>query len=699
MDYQVIKEGDLFILTDQNGDISRNNQNGYGLYTKDTRFLSQMEIYIDGEKPSRLSSTATKSYVASFRLMKEKKDVGAIEITRNRLISDGVLYENISFVNYYPYTTTFDFTAAFDADFQDMFIVRKFRTGDVGEIIGKEIKENALSVQYRGADNIIRETRISWNVKEARIDEERNVHFSITLEPKETQSICFFIVPVIDGQAGAVLSYEEAYQQLEKSYEKWYEETTKATTNSPVFNELFQRGRQDLRMLMTDVGYGETPVAGLPWFAVPFGRDSLITSLFMLPLNPEKVKGTLRTLAAYQGSKTDLWLDEQPGKIMHEIRFGELVNTNQSPFSPYYGTVDSTPLFLILIGEYFRWTGDLLLIEELKPNILNALAWIDGVIEQRGTGFLTYHQEAEKGFPNQGWKDSSNSVVHQYGDYAMSPIALAEVQGYVYQAKKELAPIFRLLGEQQKADQLEKEAEKLQRAFENTFWMEEEQYYTIALDKQMQQVKSVTSNPGHLLFSGLPNPNRSDLVVKKLMAEDMFSGYGIRTMSTEAAGYYPMSYHNGSVWPHDNAMILLGLSRLGYKKETSAVISSLLEASKSFAYQRLPELFCGYESAIGYAVPYPSTCSPQAWAAGTVFVFLQAMLGLTPNAFDKEIQLDPVLPENLNELSVENIHIGSGYLSLKIVRTNEKRFAIDILQNTTGFEVTCLSNHRAPQVS
>lgn len=687
MDYQVIKEGNLFILSDQNGDIARGNEDGYGLYTKDTRVLSGMEMYIDGEKPTKLSSTASNSYVASFRLIKEIKDQGAIEMTRNRLIYDQVLYEKISFTNFFPTKTTFQFAVDFDADFQDMFIVRKYRNGEVGEIISRECTGKHVAIRYLGADQIIRETKISWDVEGAKIDEKGKVCLSISLDPKETKSICFYIVPSIDGQKGTVLSYEEAYVQLETSYKKWYDETAKVTTDSQVFNELYQRGSQDIRMLMTDIGYGDVPVAGLPWFAVPFGRDSLITSLFMLSLNPDMVRGTLRTLAAYQGVKRDESRDEQPGKVMHEIRFGELVKTNQSPFSPYYGTVDATPLFLVLIVEYFRWSGDLSLIKELKQNIMNALSWIDETIQLRGSEFLTYHQEAEKGFPNQGWKDSSNSVVHETGDYADSPIALAEVQGYVYQAKSGLAPIFRLLGYHEKADQLEKEAKLFQMAFERAFWMENEKYYAIALDKDQKQVKSVTSNPGHLLFAELPSLYRQDCIAKRLTKEDMFSGYGIRTMSVDAAGYYPMSYHNGSVWPHDNAMILLGLSRLHYQKESSILIKSFLEASQSFEYQRLPELFCGYDASMGYAVPYPSTCSPQAWSAATVFVFLQAMLGITPNALKKEINLAPLLPEGLNELLAENLHIGSGYLSIKIVRNKDHSLTTNIIQNTTGYEV------------
>ncbi|MBP1154125.1 MULTISPECIES: amylo-alpha-1,6-glucosidase [unclassified Paenibacillus] len=689
MEYRVVKEGDLFFLTDKNGDITENNENGYGLYTKDTRFLSRMEVFLDGEKPSLLSSSADRSYFASIRLMKDKKDEGSIEIHRERFIYDGVLYERMSLTNFFPKTTAFDFSAAFDADFQDMFIVRKYRTGEVGEIVGRDVGERNMSIRYQGADDILRETRILWDQNENQVDADGNVRFSLSLESKATKQICFFIMPVMgEQQSPELLSFEEGLKRLDASYNTWNQETSRVTTNVDVFNGLYRRGVQDLRMLMTDVGYGEMPVAGLPWFAVPFGRDSLITSLFMLPLNPEKVKGTLRTLAAYQGTKVDAWRDEQPGKIMHEIRFGELVNTGQSPFGPYYGSVDATPLFLVLLGEYIRWTGDLSFVQELKSNVERALDWIDRGMEA-GAGFLTYHQEAEKGFPNQGWKDSSNSIVHASGEYARSPIALSEVQGYVYQAKKSLAPIFERMGEQELAEKLEKEAEAFRTRFEQTFWMEHEQFYAIALDEDQQKVQSVTSNPGHLLMTGLPDSSRADLTAERLVAEDMFNGYGIRTMSTEATGYYPMSYHNGSVWPHDNGMILLGLSRSGYKKEAGKVISGLLEASRHFEYQRLPELFCGHDSEAGYPVPYPTTCSPQAWAAGTSIVFLQAMLGINPNALTKEIRIDPFLPESFEELVAEHIHIGTGHLSLKVTRgsLDEDSVQVEILENTTGFEL------------
>ncbi|PAD78233.1 amylo-alpha-1,6-glucosidase [Paenibacillus campinasensis] len=689
MEYRVIKEGDLFFLTGLDGDIAQGNEQGHGLYTKDTRFLSRMEVFVDGQKPSLLSSAGDKSYIASIRLMKEAKDDGAIEVLRERFIYDGVLYERMELTNYFTYDSNIEFAVAFDADFQDMFLVRKYRTGEVGAMEGTQFGERELTFSYVGADQMRRQTRITWDHPEGKADESGSVTFSLPMKPQQRQVITFCIMPVSEQlEPAQSLSYEEGLRRLEASYEAWYEGSARVQSDSPHFNGLFQRSVQDLRMLTTDVGFGSMTVAGLPWFAAPFGRDSLITALFMLPVNPQIAIGTLRTLAAYQGEKYDPWRDEQPGKIMHEIRYGELVTTKQSPFAPYYGTIDSTPLFLMLIGEYYRWTGDLSLAEELKPNIMRALEYMDAELEA-GSGFMAYKQEAEKGFPNQGWKDSANSIIHESGEFAESPIALSEVQGYVYQALKSLVPIFTELGDAELARKLEEDAGALKERFESAFWMEEESCYAIALDKNLRQVRSVTSNPGHLLMTGLPSEQRAKAQAGRMLEKDMFNGYGIRTMSTRSAGYYPMGYHNGSVWPHDNGMILLGLGKMGFREEAGSVISGLLKASGHFEYQRLPELFCGYDAELGYPVPYPTTCSPQAWAAGTAIVFLQAMLGLYPNAAKKEIALSPFLPEGMNELKAEHIAIGSGHVSVRVVREADAEtnvaFKVEVLENTTGY--------------
>lgn len=340
----------------------------------------------------------------------------------------------------------------------------------------------------------------------------------------------------------------------------------------------------------------------------------------------------------------------------------------------------------MLVTEYVKWTGDFALFSQLRGHIDAALAWIDEYGDRDGDLFVEYHQQSSKGIANQGWKDSGDSVVHRDGEYARSPIALVEVQGYVYQAKTALADIFEHLGERERADELRRQAEVLKERFDEHFWMEDVQFYAIALDEKKERVGTVTSNPGHVLLSGMLNEERVEAVVQMLLSAKMFSGYGIRTMGEGEAGYNPMSYHNGSVWPHDNSLILLGLGKLGKHHEVKTVIQGLTEAANYFEYDRLPELFCGYGRSVGKPVRYPVACSPQAWAAGTPLVFIQTLLGLFPNALEKKIYLSPILLDTMNVLRVENISIGGGRLSLTVMREKEK-LNVQIDENTTGWDV------------
>jgi glycogen debranching enzyme len=695
MDYRVIKENDLFLLTDEKGNIPENHYYGLGLYTKDTRFLSKWDLRINGKEPVLLSSDASENYMAKILLTNPHiEEAGktllwreSVEIERTRFIYNDVLYETIKLKNYYPKRVTFDLSLHMDVDFSDMFIIRGFQYGKVGKRTGQTIQDNSLIYHYEGADNIKRTTKVSWDREAKKVTKEGDLFFQFALEHEEEQSVTFMIQPQIGEETSPVaISPEEAISQLKLSYKTWKKKTTKVTTDFAPLQRLVDRGIGDLRVLLTDLGFGKFPVAGLPWFGVPFGRDSLIAALQMLAFNPEIAKGTLLTMANYQGKKLDPWRDEQPGKIMHEIRFGELANTNQIPFTPYYGTIDATPLFLVLLTEYVKWTGDFLIVEQLEENIEAALQWIDQYGDRDGDVFIEYHQESSKGIANQGWKDSDDSIVHRNGEYAKSPIALSEVQGYVYQAKMGMADIFEKINKKERAEELRRQAKQLKEKFDESFWMEDVQYYAIALDEKKEQVGTITSNPGHVLFSGMLNEDRVNAVVNMLLSPKMFSGFGIRTMGEGEAGYNPMSYHDGSIWPHDNSMILLGLSKLKYQKETIQVIEGLIHAAAYFEYDRLPELFCGYDRSIGKAVKYPVACSPQAWAAGTPLVFIQALLGLFPNSLTKEIYLSPVLLDSMNILKVENIAIGSGELSVT-VRRNDDSFEVAIDKNTTGYEI------------
>ncbi|MCY9665068.1 amylo-alpha-1,6-glucosidase [Paenibacillus alginolyticus] len=696
MDYRVIKENDLFLMTDKTGDIPAGNEAGHGLYTKDTRFLSGLEIRINGKKPILLSSSAGTNYIATIRMTNPHMESDgqlilwreSVELERQRFIYEGALYETIAFTNFYPKPVAFDFTAQFESDFADMFVVRGFQNGTFGEALPDVMEHQKLVKRYKGTDGVERQTHICWDRKETVVQEDSTIAFNFELAPKERQSVTFFIAPYIDGKGSEQVSAQQAIEMLKASYQEWDHNTTSIESNLPLFNHLYDRGLQDLRVLLTDLGHGRFPVAGLPWYAVPFGRDSLIAALQMLPAAPNVAKGTLLTMASYQGTKEDVWRDEEPGKIMHEIRYGELALTNQIPFTPYYGTIDATPLFLLLAAEYVQWTGDTALIEQLMPNIEQALHWIDNYGDADGDRFVEYYQKSSKGIANQGWKDSGDSVVHSNGNYAKAPIALAEVQGYVYHAKMKLSPILRQLGKESMADELESSAEDLRQRFESSFWMEEEGFYAIALDADKKQVQSVTTNPGHVLMSGMLQPDRAESVVRRLVAPDMFSGYGIRTMSTESSGYNPMSYHDGSIWPHDNSLVLLGMSRSGFKAETMQVIEGLMKASESFEYHRLPELYCGYDDSIGEPVPYPVACSPQAWAAGTPLVFLQTMLGIEPDTLGGTIRFNPVLPSGMTELTVRNMTVAQGKLSLHILFNPQTQTAVvNVLHNTTGLQV------------
>ncbi|MFC4775834.1 glycogen debranching N-terminal domain-containing protein [Paenibacillus sp. GCM10023252] len=695
MNYRVIKENNLFLTTDKDGDIPAGDSTGLGLYTSDTRFLSTLDIRMNGRKLLLLSSSGEENYISTIRLtnphMEEEGQLvlwrESIEVERTRFIYEGGLYESFRLTSFAPKPISFDFSVYIDADFADMFVVRGYVHGELGSKTGDMTDGRTRTISYLGADGIQRQTKIQWSKEPSRTSDSGEQHYEVTLAHQETCEIAYFIAPVIDGAGPVPYEPAEARVRLSQSYAEWKEQSTEVHSDDQLFNQLYERGLGDLRVLLTDLGYGRFPVAGLPWFAVPFGRDSLIAALQMLSASPSIAKGTLRTMAAFQGREVNEWRDEQPGKIMHEIRYGELARTNQIPFTPYYGTIDATPLFLLLAAEYVHWTGDFALLQELLPSLEGAIAWVQEHGDLDGDFFVEYDRKSEKGIANQGWKDSADSIVHRSGDYAQAPIALVEVQGYVYQAFKRLAPLLCSLGLVELAQQLEYHAGQLKERFEQSFWMEEEQYYAIALDKDKRQVESVTSNPGHILMSGLAAPERAEAIAKRLVAPDMFSGYGIRTMSTEVSGYNPMSYHDGSVWPHDNSLSVIGLAGAGFGQEAVTVMQGLMKAAAKFEYGRLPELFCGYPDDLDYPVPYPVACSPQAWAAGTPLTFVQALLAIQTDGIAKQVHLKPALLPSMSELTVQRLQLGSGSLTLHLTRGDGGAVKVTVMANTTGYEL------------
>ena len=679
MNVHLIKDGDLFLLTDQAGNITKNEDRQYGLYAKDTRFLSRYELLVDNIKPLVLSSGDGEDNINKIYLSKvsfEKSGSEEVFIKRQQMIFNGMVYDRILVKNYFSQPLALRLILKVDADYLDIFQVRNYvKEKRLGSILNPSKIKNGLVLGYLGKDGLRRETTVKILNKEGEIYKDR-IELSFQLKHKQEKEVTVGIIPRIEGQKlinQNIITFEKAQKKLRSNDKKWEEDSLIIKTDNKNLNQLIKRSLLDLKLLSTDLGEGFIPIAGIPWYAVPFGRDSIITSLQTLTVNVKIAQGTLKTLARFQGEEVNEDREEEPGKIMHEIRFGELAHLNLIPHTPYYGTIDSTPLFLILAVEYFHWTGDLIFIRKILPNLFASLEWIDkyGDIDQ--DGYVEYGSKNTKWAINQGWKDSTDSSVHQDGRLAVPPIALVEVQGYVYQAKKGMAEIFSYLGEKDKAKKLEKDARELKDRFNRDFWMEDRKYFAFGLDYQKKQIASITSNPGHCLYSGIISQDKSEAVVKKLLNDEMFNGWGIRTMGESEIGYNPASYHNGSVWPHDNSIIINGLIRYNYHREAVKVINGLIKASQYFKYNRLPELFCGFShKEMKEPIEYPVACSPQAWACGSIYLIIQSLLGINSDVTNNRIYLKPILPDEINKVEVKNLKIGDNRADFTLIKEGNR---------------------------
>ncbi|GFN22480.1 amylo-alpha-1,6-glucosidase [Thermanaeromonas sp. C210] len=700
--YSVIKENDIFLLFDRLGDVSKAEEAGLGLYTRDTRFLSRMECYLNGRKPTLLDlKTEGNNEAVVLATNPELTTVSgsvlppnSLFIRRHLFISGGALYERILLRNYHRQEIEVNLDLYVEADFTDIFEVRGCISEEMGRNPSVTVGRQEMVFHYRGADGLARRTEIKLDPAPDAVSGKGRLGYQVKLPVDGTFGITVFVAPLIEGEPRpSVQNTTAVLRSIKKSRREWLRGCTEIVTDNADFNAWIKQSLNDLRALMVDFGDGLFPVAGIPWFAVPFGRDSIITAVQTLMLNPSIARAIIRTLARYQGQKVDPWRDEQPGKIPHEIRRGELANIKRIPHTPYYGTVDATPLFLVLLSEYYHWTGDEAFLREYLPAVDYALGWIDQYGDRDGDGFVEYLKESPAGIENQGWKDSGDSIVHKSGALAEAPIALAEVQGYIYDAKVKWAAILDRMGYYGKAAELRQSAGSLKQNFLQAFWMEGDGFIALALDKNKRQVETVASNGGHCLWSGLLDKQSAQQVVRRLLAPDMFSGYGIRTMSSKARAYNPISYHNGSVWPHDNSLIVMGLVRYGFRQEANRVIEGLFQAARYFNY-RLPELFCGFAREEGRPVPYPAACSPQAWAAGTVFLLLQAILGLFPRVAGGEVFLDPVLPESISYMRVKNLQVGSGTVDLLVQREGGSS-CWELLRNSSGLRIVRGLTHTA----
>jgi glycogen debranching enzyme len=562
------------------------------------------------------------------------------------------------------------------ADFADIFEVRGLKRSTRGHFRPPKASGSKVEFAYQGVDDVVRRTRVEFSPRPDRLEvvgDRVEVDFGLLLAPHQTRVISATFDLVVGDEQIESADFDTAVHRLRRSYEDWERECTQIVTDNEVFNNLLTRGLRDLRALYTRSDGGQILAAGIPWYVAVFGRDALITAHQLLAVTTRPARDALRLLARHQGTRDDPWRDEEPGKIHHEIRRGVLAGSGTIPHSPYYGSIDATPWFVLLFAQYYRWTGDRATAEELLPNVRAALEWIDRYGDMDGDGFVEYRTRSDAGLVNQGWKDSWDAVVHADGSLATPPIALSEVQAYVYLAKERAADVFEELGDFRTGVRLREEAVDLKRRFNEAFWMEDEQYFAMALDGEKRQVRTVTSNPGHGLYCDIVDADKAQAVARRLLQPEMFSGWGIRTMSKGAASYNPMSYHNGSVWPHDNALIAAGLKRYGFARAANRVATAIFDTATAADYMRLPELFCGFTRRTpNRPVGYPVACSPQAWAAGSPFLLLQAMLGLSAMAQNNVLTVNqPHLPPWLNFVELRNLRVGSSTISMVFRREGE----------------------------
>jgi len=683
-DLLVIKEGSLFLCSRRNGDINPSHVTGQGLYAEDTRFLSEFLLTLGDMPPILLSSSADKAYAMVVDMtnpnFKRNKEVvvpqQTLSLRRFRLIGDR-LYERIHLRNFGESLIHTTLGLSLGADFADMFEIRGApNRKSRGHLLASKPTERGINFAYLGTDKIFRETIVEWNPKPKSLDIGEGhavVIWDVELAPLTSFEVMISIEPSVAGKRRRARSLASAEAKVLHSHDSWRKEGTEVHSDNELFDGFVRAAVRDLRALVTPWNSSELLAAGIPWYVAPFGRDSLLTCYEVLMFNPALAKQTLKFLARYQSKVDDPWRDAEPGKILHEIRTGELAKAGLIPHTPYYGSVDSTPLFLLLAAAYYRWTNDLTTLSELLPNLDAALGWIANYGDRDGDGFVEYQKRSASGLLNQGWKDSEDAIVHADGSLAEGPIALVEVQGYIHLAKRRIADVYEALNLPDRAAILRREAEGLKQAFNEAFWMPEEGTFAVALDGQKRQVRSITSNPGHCLYCDIIDREKAGPVAERLMAPDMFSGWGVRTLSSESCAYNPMSYHNGSVWPHDNAIVAAGLKRYGFVDATETIATALFHAAEINRETRLPELFCGFNRREGIPfVSYPVACSPQAWASGVPFVLLQSLLGLSANAPESMLTINkPRLPSWLRRLEMNRVRVGESRLSFAFSRDRE----------------------------
>jgi glycogen debranching enzyme len=676
----VLQHGDTFALFDLYGDIGMFGTGEQGLYHHGTRHLSRFGLRLNGRRPLLLSARV-KEDNELFGADLTNPDIPLLEpgtvlsrdivhLFRARFLWEDAWHECIRLRNYGHSTIPVTLSFVLEADFADIFEVRGTRRTQHGELLEPEIDDCEVRLRYRGLDGEERWTSVRWRDRPAEMSS-RLVRLDYQLRPQESTSLSLEIQCGHDTRSiRRPPAYDAAAREAAAALEDARDQYCVVEGSSERFNRWVRRSAADVRMLTASTPHGPYPYAGVPWFSTPFGRDGIITALQLLWVHPQLARGVLGYLAATQADDINAEQDAEPGKILHETRSSEMARLGEVPFGRYYGSVDSTPLFVVLAGEYFARTGDRAFAATLWPHVERALAWIDRYGDRDGDGFVEYARRSANGLVQQGWKDSQDSVFHADGTLADAPIALCEVQAYTYAAKKAAAAMADALGDPSRATILREQAEALRVAFEAQFWCEEESTYALALDGRKRPCRIRTSNAGHCLFGGIASIERARQVAEMLVGPDMFSGWGIRTIAAMEFRYNPMSYHNGSVWPHDNGLIAEGLSRYGFDDLVMKPFGALFDASASMDAYRLPELLCGFRRRPEEGPTlYPVACSPQAWASGVVFQLIQACARLSVDAEAARLVVHrPLLPPFLNYLKFTNLELPWGVVDLLVER-------------------------------
>ena len=679
---RALKHGDTFVVLDSHGDMGASAGGPDGLFHADTRFLSYFELRLNGTLPLLLGSNVrddntllsvdlTNADLYSEARITLHKDI--VHVARTIFLWGGTAYQRIALRNHGTEPVEITLSMRFDNDFADLFEARGERRPRRGTISRTLISgKNQVLLSYKGLDEEWRRTTLTFDPRPAELHVD-SAMYRFVLGPHESIPL-FLLVSCREAVEDQPLPFRRGLLAAHRELRRNMSDVATVETSNELFNEMLCRSAADLGMLMTATPQGRYPYAGIPWYSTTFGRDGLITAIEMLWCDPGMARGVLRRLAAFQATARDARSDAEPGKILHEMRAGEMAALGEVPFRLYYGSVDSTPLFVLLAGLYAERTGDDTMLKELWPAVEAALGWIDGPGDPDRDGFLEYHRQTEQGLANQGWKDSHDAIFHADGSSAQGPIALAEVQGYVFAAKQVIARGARRLGRVELAQKLELQAAQLAERFEEGFWCPDIESYALALDGAKRQCAVRTSNAGHALFTGIARKDRAELVTRGLLSPRFFSGWGIRTVARGEARYNPMSYHNGSIWPHDNALIALGFSRYGLNRAAAHVTKGLFDCATYMDLRRLPELFCGFqrERRRGPTL-YPVACAPQAWASATPFSLIQAMLGLTFDPENGGISLrNPCLPAFLDEITIRNLHLGDAVTDVNIHRHGDE---------------------------